>query len=259
MRSILLALAIVQPSAPSIAPETPIVIAHRGRDATMPENTLAAFRHSIALGITILETDVRVTKDGEFVLLHDSTVDRTTNGHGSIGELTLHQVRALDAGAGKPVPTLREALRLVRGTGTSLLLDLKPGTPLPDVLQNVRSEQAEGSVIFGLRSPEQAHELRSLAPDVRAVALMKRVRDLDAFEKAGIRNMRLWSHWIDPELGGDPALVQRVKARGHTVWCIVGKRLPRSDREWKATHARLVALGVDAIATDRPDLVRPAD
>lgn len=99
MRWLLLALAAVLLPAPGTAAgAAPIVIAHRGRDATTPENTLAAFRHSIALGITILETDVRRTKDGELVLLHDETVDRTTNGHGRIGDLTLAQVQALDTG-----------------------------------------------------------------------------------------------------------------------------------------------------------------
>ena len=256
MRWLLLLLAFLVIATPAFA--EPIVIAHRGRDATTPENTLAAFRHSIAAGITILETDVRVTKDGEFVLLHDETVDRTTNGRGSIGDLTLAEVQKLDAGSGERIPTLREALRLVRETGTSLLLDMKPGTPVKPVLQLVRSERAEQNVIFGLRSPDEAARLRQLAPRVRAVALMKRFRDLDAFEKAGIRTMRLWSHWIDPAVGGDPALVAQVKARGHAVWCVVGKRLPRADSEWQATHARLIALGVDAITTDRPGLIGAA-
>jgi len=167
----------------------------------------------------------------------------------------LAQLQALDAGSGERVPTLREALRLVRGTGTSLLLDMKPGTPLDPVLELVRSEHAEQDVVFGLRSPAQAARLHQLAPDVPAVALMKRFKDLDAFEKAGIRTMRVWSSWIDPAAGGDPKLVDRVKARGHSVWCLVGKRLPQTDSEWEAAHARLLALGIDGLATDRPDLV----
>jgi len=241
----------------SAAAGPPIIIAHRGRDASVPENTLAAFRHSIAAGITIMETDVRRTKDGEFVLLHDGTVDRTTNGRAGIGELTLKQAQALDAGAGEHIPTLREALHAVRGTGTSLLLDMKPGTPLESVLALVRTERAERNVYFALRSPQQASQLHRIAPDIRAVALMKSIWDLDAFEAAGVRTIRLWSQWIDPALGGDPKLVQKVKARGDSVWCLVGKRLPETDAEWAAAHSRLIALGVDAIATDRPDLLRP--
>jgi glycerophosphoryl diester phosphodiesterase len=255
MRWLLLALAGLLFEAPASAVGAPLIIAHRGRDASTPENTLAAFRRSISLGISILETDVRRTKDGEFVLLHDSTVDRTTNGHGRIGDLTLAQVQKLDAGSGEQVPTLRDALRLVRGTGASLLLDMKPGTPLEPVLELVRDERAEQHAVFGLRTPEQAARLFQLAPDVRAVALMNRLKDLAAFEKAGVHTMRLWSSWIDPTVGGNPKLVAQVKARGHSVWCLVGKRLPRTDSEWEATHARLISLGIDALATDRFDLL----
>jgi len=258
MRWLLFALVGLLLPEPASAAGAPLIIAHRGSDATTHENTLAAFRNSIAMGITILETDVRVTKDGEFILLHDETVDRTTNGHGRIGDLTLTQVQTLDAGSGESVPTLRDALRVVRGTGTRLLLDMKPGTPLEPVLQLVWSERAGQNVVFGLRSPVQATRLHQLAPDFRGVALMKTLKDLDAFEKAGIRNMRLWSSWIDPATGGNPRRVAELQARGHSVWCLMGKRLPQSDAEWRAAHARMIALGVDALATDRPDLLPAA-
>jgi len=257
MRWLLIALAGLLFEAPANAAGVPLIIAHRGRDATTHENTLAAFRHSIAMGIAILETDVRVTKDGELVLLHDETLDRTTNGRGRIGELTLAQVRRLDAGSGESVPTLREALKLVRATGTSLLLDMKPGTPLDPVIALVRSVGAEQEVVFGIRSPEQAAQLHSLAPGISSVALMKSFKDLDAFEKAGVRTMRLWSSWIDPAAGGNPRLVAQLHERGLKVWGLMGKRLPTTDDEWRAGHARMIALGIDALATDRPGLVGP--
>jgi len=255
MRWLLLALAGLLFEAPAGAAGAPLIIAHRGRDATTHENTLAAFRHSIALGFPMLETDVRVTKDGEFVLLHDETLDRTTNGHGLVGDLTLAQVRKLDAGAGERVPTLREALQLVRETGTSLLLDMKPGTPLEPVLELVRSESAEQNVVFGIRSPEQGARLHGLAPDIRSVALMKSFKDLDSFERAGIQTMRLWSSWIDPAVGGNPRLVAQLHERGLKVWGLMGKRLPKTDGDWRSAHARMIALGIDALATDRPDLL----
>lgn len=258
MRWLLLALASLLVPEPASAAGAPLIIAHRGRDATTHENTLAAFRHSITQGIPILETDVRVTKDGELVLLHDETVDRTTDGRGPVGDLTLAQVQALDAGSGDRVPALRDALRLVRGTGTSLLLDMKPGTPLDPVLALVRSEGAKQNVVFGIRSPAQAAQLHQLAPEFRAVALMKSLKDLDAFERAGVKIMRLWSSWIDPVAGGKPRLVAQLQARGVKVWCLIGKRLPGTDDEWKAAHVRLIALGIDGLATDRPDLVQAA-
>jgi glycerophosphoryl diester phosphodiesterase len=252
-----LMLAVLFVATPALA--EPIIIAHRGQDGSAPENTLAAFRGSIARGITVLEADVRVTRDGELVLIHDATVNRTTNGRGRVASLALADIRKLDAGSGERVPTLREALQLVRGTRTSLLLDMKPGTPLEPLLRLVRSEQAEAHVIFGLRSAGQAQQLRQLAPAIRAVALLRSLDDLDEFENSGLRTMRLWSHWIDPALGGKPRLVGQVRARGHAVWCVVGKRLPRSEEDWRDTHDRLTGLGCEAITTDRPDLAPERD
>ncbi|WP_166825712.1 glycerophosphodiester phosphodiesterase [Thalassoroseus pseudoceratinae] len=99
--------------------EMPIrgICAHRGASATHPENTLAAFRRAIHLGAQMIEFDVALTRDGELVLMHDSTIDRTTNGSGRVTEWTLAELKKLDAGSwkdtrfkGERVPTLREAL-----------------------------------------------------------------------------------------------------------------------------------------------------
>ena len=95
----------------------PLVMAHRGNSAFAPENTLVAFAQALALGADGCECDVHATADGEIVVIHDATVDRTTDGSGAIGEMTLAQVRALDAGswkgaefAGEGVPLLAEVL-----------------------------------------------------------------------------------------------------------------------------------------------------
>src|SRR5579871_7007541 len=98
------------------------VLGHRGGRALAPENTLAAFRNAIKLGIDYVEVDVRATKDGHLVIMHDRTVDRTTNGTGAVKDLDFAAIRALDAGikfdpryAGEKVPTLDEVLELCRG------------------------------------------------------------------------------------------------------------------------------------------------
>ncbi|MFN0024755.1 MAG: glycerophosphodiester phosphodiesterase [Parvularculaceae bacterium] len=119
----------------SLAPTGAAVIAvgHRGTMKFAPENTLAAFDTAIAMGARAVEMDVRVTSDGEFVILHDASVDRTTNGRGPVSRMTLAEFKALDAGswfgpdfAGARAPTLREALRHVKGRA-GVDIDFKAG------------------------------------------------------------------------------------------------------------------------------------
>ena len=108
------------------------VAAHRGFCAKYPENTMEAFKAAIAVGADEIETDVRMSADGELVLIHDHTVERTTNGTGFVREKTLAELRALDAGvkmgaefAGAKIPTLREFLELVKDTDMTVDIELK--------------------------------------------------------------------------------------------------------------------------------------
>src|SRR5262249_59307691 len=109
--------------AAQVAP--PRVIAHRGAKATSPENTLASIRQAVAEGATWIEFDVKLTSDGHPILMHDPTLDRTTNGKGNVAETTLAAIRELDAGswfggrfAREKVPTLEEALEVMSGLAT---------------------------------------------------------------------------------------------------------------------------------------------
>lgn len=105
---------------------------HRGDRKNFPENTLPAFRAAVAMGLDAIETDVRRTKDGHLVLIHDREVDRTTNGTGRVDERTLAELRALDAGfwkgeefRGTPIPTVEEFLELVAPTDLIVNWELK--------------------------------------------------------------------------------------------------------------------------------------
>jgi glycerophosphoryl diester phosphodiesterase len=93
-----------------VASKRPIVCAHRGASGTHPENTPLAFDEAVRLGVEMIEFDVRRTRDGRFVIIHDANVDRTTDGSGMIDDMTLDQVRRFDAGAGQCIPTLDEAM-----------------------------------------------------------------------------------------------------------------------------------------------------
>lgn len=109
-----------------------IIIGHRGACGYEPENTLRSFAKAIELGVDMIEFDVHVCASGELVVIHDDTVDATTNGSGSVAEKTLFELQVLDAGKGEHIPTLREVLDLVdrrvkvdielKGLGTAVLV-----------------------------------------------------------------------------------------------------------------------------------------
>ncbi len=146
----LLALLAALPASSQIA-----VIAHRGEHRAHPENTLPAFQAAIDAGADFFELDVRTTSDGHLVLMHDAKVDRTTNGKGAVREMTLEQIRALDAGtkfaaqfAGAKVPTFEEALQLAHGK-IGVYVDSKDLAPADLVAALEKSDMLDRVVIYG--------------------------------------------------------------------------------------------------------------
>lgn len=100
-------------------------IAHRGASGLYPENTMLAFRRAIETGVEFLEIDVQLTRDGGLVVMHDETLDRTTNGKGWVHDWTMAQVRELNAGQGERVPTLSEVFELARANDVRLCIEVK--------------------------------------------------------------------------------------------------------------------------------------
>ena len=155
------------------------IIAHRGASAERPECTLAAIRRAIAVKATATEVDVRTSKDGHLVILHDKTLDRTTNGKGDVSQKTLAELKALDAGSwfdkqyrNERIPTLREVLKECRGK-IDVLLDLKEQGDVYDrkVAAEVRRFGDAKRLIVGVRSIAQARRFRRLlaqSPAARA-------------------------------------------------------------------------------------------
>lgn len=260
-------------------PEWSVVnVGHRGLAEGFPENTLAAFENSIEIGVDVIEIDLRGTADGEVVILHDETVDRTTDGSGAVTEMTLEEVKALDAGswydpefAGERIPTYEEVLDLVSGTGVKLLLDIKL-SPVLDKERIVRLTErfgAELDVIAGVRSVDDLREFRALNPNLRTLGFIPDSGAIEEFHQAGIDIIRLWPDWItdsrdtprcqadvkrrqhqyergmidDP--GSKSCLVQRVHDLGLPVWATAND----ASRE---ELDELVRLRVNGILTDLP-------
>jgi len=138
----------------------PFISAHRGFSAKAPENTLAALDAAWRAGATVAEIDVQLTRDGHVILMHDRSIDRTTNGSGLVKDLSLAEIKALDAGgwfharfSGERVPSLEEVLQWSRGR-LGLLVELKnfPYRDLPLVdktIEVVEAHDAEDFVVLG--------------------------------------------------------------------------------------------------------------
>ncbi|UQZ35144.1 hypothetical protein C2I18_17395 [Paenibacillus sp. PK3_47] len=156
-----------------------INFAHRGASAVCPENTMAAFRKSLELGATGIETDVQMTRDGGLVLIHDEKVDRTSNGKGYLKDQTLAEVRQLDAGSWfgpefkvEPFPTLEELLDLLKDRDTVLNIELKNGVFMypgmeEKVIAAVRKYGMSDRVILSSFNHYSLAHCKTLAPEIR--------------------------------------------------------------------------------------------
>jgi len=147
---------LVLPSGVTLAQaRTVVAIAHRCEHNHHPENTIPAYQAAIKLGANFIEVDVRTTKDGKLVVMHDATVNKTTNGHGEVADMTLRQIRALDAGikfsprfAGTRVPTFDEVLRLARGK-IGIYADVKQASAEKFVNALKRYGMVPHTVVYG--------------------------------------------------------------------------------------------------------------
>lgn len=235
-------------------------VAHRGAGKLAPENTLAAFRLGASHGYRMFECDVKLSRDGEPFLLHDSTLERTTSGSGTAGEHDWAALSQLDAGswhsrsyAGEPLPTLAAVARYCLHNGYLLNIEIKP-TPGTErhtgevVARQAATLWAQATVPPLLTSfkPEALEGAQTVAPDLPRGLL------LDS----------LWTGWLDKALSlacvavvcnqalWDSASVAQARSAGlRTLSYTV-------NDEWAAQ--RLIDLGTDGIITDRVDLFSPA-
>jgi glycerophosphoryl diester phosphodiesterase len=148
-------------------------IAHRGAAGYEPENTLRSLDRAIALQADLVEFDIQRTRDGHLVLLHDKRVDRTTNGHGRLSEMTLAEVRTLDAGKGEKVPTLEEVLELTTGRIGLMPEIITPGIAA-QVCRLIR-DRFQGPVVYASFLHAEMAVVRSSLPDAETLALIEAV------------------------------------------------------------------------------------
>ncbi|MEO3785796.1 glycerophosphodiester phosphodiesterase family protein [Actinocorallia sp. B10E7] len=248
------------------------LVNHRGLSPGHPENTLAAFRNSIALGVDAIEIDLRSTGDGAIVIMHDDTVDRTTDGTGRVRDLTLEQIKALDAGGGERVPTYAETLATLQGTGVRLLLDIKESSRIPEIVELTERYDMASDVIVGPRTVQALNEFKALNPGLRTLGFIPTPADADAFIAAGVDYIRLWPHWITDSRdsaacradyaarvaayengeravpGSASCVLENVVAQGTPVWSTV------NDAPYESMD-ELLRLGATGLLSDLPGVL----
>lgn len=242
-------------------------VAHRGASDDAPENTLAAIRRAIALGADMVEVDVQRTRDGELVLLHDTTLVRTTDvrevfpsrGPWRVADFTYDELRRLDAGswkgrafAAERIPTLTDAVETVGESPTGLLLELKTPELYPGVVSDVvstmravpgyvESAAAAGRLVVQSFSFAAMKEHKTQAPDVPVGLLGLPAR-------ANLPALGSWADQVNPShLTVDRAYVDELHRLG--MRCLV----------WTVNHSylmrRALRIGVDGVITNRPGVL----
>jgi len=225
----------------------PLVVSHRGSTSEFPENTLAAFDWAQRVGADLIEADLRVSRDGHIVIMHDRWVDRTTNGRGRVHRLSLDDLRALDAGSGQSVPTLHETLTFVRSTDLRLLLDVKDDRRIaPEALVSIIAASGmDDRVVVGSRSPRMIGAIEQLKPELRTLAFIRSRSALERFVQLDVDVVRIWAGWTV----SDPSLVETVRASGVEVWVNSGR--------WRGSRLQSLAVpGVGGLITDYPEEAR---
>jgi glycerophosphoryl diester phosphodiesterase len=159
--------------------------AHRGASETHPENTLAAFLEAVKAGAHMIEFDVSLSKDSEMVIIHDSTVDRTTNGTGKVSDLTLEKIKKLDAGSwkspafeGEKVPTLKEVLGIMP-LNIWLNIHVKGEDLLPVLVAETLAEQKRLHQAFLACSASAAARAKNKVPEIMICNMDRKESDLD--------------------------------------------------------------------------------
>jgi len=220
-----------------------ILVGHRGASAYEPENTLRAFKKALELGANAIEMDVRATADKKIVVIHDSDVDRTTNGRGLVKIFTLEQIKKLDAGKGEKILTLKEALDALKGKCT-ILVEIKDAGIEKEVVDAVKDVK---DVIITSFDKDIIRNVKFLNPNMQAGLIFReKINNLDGFFRL---NKAIKSNWL---VGKYDIVNKEFIDEAHKnkfnvlVWVIDTKTFIK-------TYER---MGVDGIASNKPDLFK---
>ncbi|MGV3262499.1 glycerophosphodiester phosphodiesterase [Cytobacillus pseudoceanisediminis] len=236
-------------------------IAHRGATGYAPENTVAGFDLAVDMKADYIEIDVQRSKDGELVVIHDTSVDRTTDGTGKVGDLTFDYLRSLDAGswkgeqfAGEPIPTFEEILDRYHGR-VGILIELKAPELYPGIEEQVADKIKERNldkpqnekIIIQSFNFESMKTMDQLLPNVPIGVLTSNRADITA---EALQEFSAYADWFNPSYG---IVTEELVNQVHSLGMQIGSWTVRSQD----AADFLFEMDVDAIITDYPDYVDP--
>ena len=248
--------------------QLPIVSAHRGGAGPgLPENCIATFQATVQHGYAMLEIDPRVTRDGQIVIHHDATLDRTTTGHGPVREQTLAEIRKLrlkDSNGkvtGHQIPTLSEVFRWARGRAV-LVIDAKD-LSITERVRQIEEHDAESYAMVIAGNVKSAKECYELNPDIMMEVFISDRQKFEAFEASGIR----WSNviaFVGHQPTEDQDLIRMLHERGVSTIAGTSRNLDRGwtrstdlAQELAPKYRELLERGIDLLETDVPRRVWP--
>lgn len=233
-----------------------MIAAHRGAHLEDPENSMAAFRKTIDMGVDIIELDVRCTKDGVLVIMHDKTVDRTTNGKGNVKDFSFEEIRKLRLKHNgqlteEIIPTLEEALTLAKGK-IMIDLDIKGAECIEAIMDLVNRTNTADQCLFFVGEAEHVKMLRKKNP-----AFMTLLRTNSAKEVTeAFKTVKSDAIHID-DSHNTVDVIKSIKAHGARVW---NNALGDIDKEVKAGNTaafeKSISTGANIIQTDYPALLK---
>lgn len=212
--------------------------AHRGLSGLYPENTLLSFTKAIEIQVDLIEFDVRISKDKKLVVIHDSSVDRTTDGSGRVSELTVHELRALNAGWGETIPTFEEVIDELGGRiGMNIHMKIS-GKTVDRAIQHCRKAGILDNVFFAIEPFTEIKRIRKTYPNVHICSLFRQGDYLEAAQQLNVRilqpviyNTYFTKEWVD---------------QAHQAGCVCG--VFYADTVSNILYCQ--RLGVDAILTN---------
>ncbi|HEY8768064.1 MAG TPA: glycerophosphodiester phosphodiesterase family protein [Dehalococcoidia bacterium] len=223
----------------------PLIISHAACGGHAPENTLSGIRKAIELGAEGIEIDVQASADWVPILMHDLTVDRTTNGSGEVAALSLAELRALDAG-GEPVPTLAEVLDLTQGR-VLLIMEIKQPGIEEHIARVVHETQALDDVMAWSFYPAALEGMRAAEPQIPC-ALLVAGESMAKWEKTRSLALRLGVQGVSVFTPGIEAhVVEDCRLRGLALYTWT------PDTE--TAIERAIRAGVDGVCSNFPDRV----